>query len=142
MGYDSLINHYQTHELQYAIRSFVVGFANAVQFEVFVSYLYGFMINNGQMKDYLQFMILLEGVAVCAGYFNAAFMLRIDIIWRYLLYTIVESLNWVTFISVYFFVSELSFFVQTNLVVSCCLVARISSAIGNCTNYGQLKSLP
>ena len=94
------------------------------------------------MKDYLQFMILLEGIAVCAGYFNAAFLLRIDINWRYLFYTIVEGLNWVTFFSVYFFFSELSYFVQTNLVVSCCLVARISSAVGNCTNYGQLKSLP
>ena len=94
------------------------------------------------MKDYLQFMILLEGVSVCAGYFNAAFMLRIDIVWRYRIYTLVEGLNWAVFITVYFFVSELSFFVQTNLVIGCCFVARISTAIGNCTNYGQLKSLP
>lgn len=85
------------------------------------------------MREYLQFLIFLEGAAVVAGYFNAKYMLRIDENWRFKIYSILEALNWVVFITTYFTITYISIYVQFYLVTSCCLLARITTAIGNCS---------
>ena len=108
MGYDSLMSHYQANETQYVLKIFTVGFANIIQKAIFNSFLFGYAAKNGRMKEFMQFMIFLEGVAVLAGFFNARFMLKVDIRWRILSYTIVEVLNWAAFISTYFVISQIT----------------------------------
>ena len=88
------------------------------------------------MKDYLQFMIMLEGVAICAEYFNAATLLRIDVSKRYLIFAILQGLNWAVFIVTFFLISSITIYAEESLVYCCCIVAKILSAVGNCTNYG------
>ena len=142
MGYDSLISHYQAHEIQYVARIFVIGFANSVQIHIFTSFLLGFAFNESRLKDYLQFMIFLEGVAVLAGFFNAKFLLTLDTCSTNKTFTCIEVLTWVGFITIYSSIELLpkgEILLLSSLV---CLVGKISLAIGNATNYGELKSLP
>ena len=57
MGYDSLISHYQAHEVEYYFRMFYVAFGNRVQFSVLKVFLYSYALKNGLLDDFLKFII-------------------------------------------------------------------------------------
>ncbi len=59
---DSLLTHYQEHELGYNLRMFFIGFSNQVTYAVASSFTLALAIRDGFQLQAIRYMIFLEGV--------------------------------------------------------------------------------
>ena len=105
MGYESLLNHFDAHELGYNLRMLLISFFSNIQLSIMMAYLYilaSLFQNSNQLYWYAVLLIMVQWLTpIFVRLVNSRYLLRICKKNKFAMICALQLLSWVLFFIAY-----------------------------------------